>query len=145
MDPTELLVGGVVGAAASAVITYFTLNSKAKTYIRDAMGKNEEIDVNVSQPLVIKGAPTYAGKDETEKEIASVKKKVGEIETHFDSKIESMRRETKDEFDKVRSEATNGRRLIHEEIRRSGEKIGDKILDLTNSVGELNGQIRGMK
>jgi len=145
MDLTEVLIGGAVGAVASATITYFTLTSKAKSFIRDAVGKNEEFDVRVKQPLETKAAPVYAGKVETEKEISEVKKKVGDVETHFDAKIENLRKESKEEFDKVRREATEGRRLIHDEIRRSGEKVGDRVIELTNAVGELKGEIRGMR
>jgi hypothetical protein len=45
----------------------------------------------------------------------------------------------------MRLDSSEGRRRIHQEIRDSGAKTQDRIMQLTNAVGELKGEIKGMK
>lgn len=146
MDSVELISGLAGGGAVGAVITYFTLASKSRQYIREAMGKTPEIEVTVSkQPMEVKAAVIYAEKGETEKRFTDLESKIDDVEIHFDRKIEAARVETKRDLEKMSREAVEGRRLIHAEIRNTGEKTQDRILDLTNVVGELRGEIKGMK
>ena len=54
-----------------------------------------------------------------------------------------------DKFASLRSEAIEGRRGLHKDIERVQEKISDKLgefaVEITNSVGELRGEMRRIK
>jgi hypothetical protein len=89
----------------------------------------------IVQPLVVAPQASYADKAETDRRFK-----------HVESKIEAARIENKDEMEKSRVEAIEGRRLLHKDIahvvERIGDKLGDFSLEITNSVGELRGEVR---
>jgi hypothetical protein len=89
----------------------------------------------VPQPLVVAPQPSYADKQETEHRFKQ-----------FEQKIEASRIENRDEMQKLRQEAVEGRRGLHKDIERNADKIADKFgefsIEITNAVGELRGEMR---
>jgi len=89
----------------------------------------------IVQPLVVAPQQSFADKAETEAKFK-----------HVENKIEAARVENKSEMEKLRTEAVDGRRLLHRDIEQVSTTItanlGKFALDITNSVGELRGEMR---
>lgn len=87
------------------------------------------------QPFSIQHVPSFADKAETDARFK-----------HVESKIESARIENKTEMEKLRTEATQGRTEIRDDINGVANRIGAKLdnfsLDVANKVGELRGEIK---
>ncbi len=92
IDFSTVAAGTGIGALVTGLITYFTVTSKAKKFVRDSMGRNEEFDVRVKQPLEVKGVVVYAEKDATENRFALVEAQIGGVQRHFDQKFEEAGR-----------------------------------------------------
>lgn len=146
LETLGYVIGGIVMGGG---ISYLTFASKARSFIRDSVGKNEEVDVNIKgRPMEVRAAVIYAEKADTDKRFDEVHKKLGGVQEHFDEKFEQARTETDQKLDQIESrttvkldemarDAVIGRRILHDKVDAVRKDATDRAEELRQDMAAI--------
>lgn len=118
-----LEIGGtVLGVGALNILgVYFVFTKQFQEYIERAVGKSPQVDAKV----------THAVRMATFEEVEQVRNALNTHISDVNSRLQVMARD-----------AVEGRRNLHKDIEKCEQNINERLMELTNSVGELRGELR---